>query len=94
MNPDDHDLLIRFRAEVTTTLARVLLDIKEIKDNLAERVDHLEAEKASKSDMANALAAHQLIHTDQENRLRTLEKMGYVMSAAAAIIAFIAGKVF
>ena len=47
---DDHDLLLTFKAEVSTKLDRVISDVKELKDNVAARVSALEEEKTNKKD--------------------------------------------
>ena len=49
----DHDLLLTFKAEVTTKLDRVISDVKDLKDDLASRVSGLETEKLSKEDFDN-----------------------------------------
>lgn len=46
----DHDLLLTLKAELGTKLDRVILDVKELKDNVAARVTDLEQEKMSKEE--------------------------------------------
>jgi hypothetical protein len=46
----DHDLLITFKAEVSTKLDRVIMDVKDLKDDLIGRVKAVEDEKLSKDE--------------------------------------------
>ena len=81
-NQSDHDILIALKAEVTTKLDRVILDVKELKDNVAARVTVLE-EKASKADL-----------DDTNNDVKTLSRLvyiglGIVLTLQVALIAWV-----
>jgi hypothetical protein len=65
----DHDLLI----QINTKLERVITDVKELKDNVADRVSALEMEKFNKADANQAISDGNKIHDDHEKRLRYLE---------------------
>ena len=82
-NQSDHDILIALKAEVTTKLDRVILDVKELKDNVAARVTVLEEEKASKADL-----------DDTNNDVKTLSRLvyiglGIVLTLQVALIAWV-----
>ena len=46
----DHDLLLTFKAEVSTKLDRVITDVKDLKDDLVARVTDVEREKLNKAE--------------------------------------------
>jgi hypothetical protein len=65
---NDHDLLVTIHGQV----GRALTDIKELKDNVAERVNKLEDGKLNRSDFEVAKMESFRRHDDHENRIRTL----------------------
>lgn len=71
---NDHDLLV----VVHTKLERVLIDLKEMRDNTVGRIAVLEANKLDKIEAKEMLAAatkhSDEIHADFEARARSLEK--------------------
>lgn len=92
----DHDLLI----QIGTKLDRALLDIKELKDNLASRVGELETEKMDKAEAERLFSDVQTVHEDHEKRIRTIEvkhteyntklrTWGTVIGVAATVAGFL-----
>lgn len=73
MNDLDHDLLIAMKAEFSTKLDRVIADVKELKENVADRVSALEIEKMNKEEAERYKEAADKIHADHEERLRVVE---------------------
>ena len=68
----DHDLLLTFKAEVSTKLDRAIADIADLKNSTTKRVDALENEKADKTTT-----------NDHERRLRFIER--YVWGAIGIV---------
>jgi hypothetical protein len=76
-NSSDHDLLLTLKAELGTKLDRVIVDVKELKDNVAARVTDLEQEKVSKEDfddLRNAIAKYQ---DDTDKTISSLQRLVY-----------------
>lgn len=82
----DHDLLIRLDEKVDG----LSKDIKDLKDNLASRVDHLEDEKMSKEDFDLLKVQCDKTQQDHEDRLRSLEYWKWLLAGAMIVISFIA----
>lgn len=92
---NDHDLIV----ELGVQMKQVLQDIKELKDTTTARVAALEAEKMNKETVLKMKADADLIHSDHETRVRTLETnitrvltWGTVGVLALNIIMFVIAK--
>ena len=83
---EDHDLLLTFKAEVSTKLDRVISDVKELKDNVAARVSALEEEKLNQKEFQSVRADAEKLHSDHEKRLRRLERWGFISIGALGLI--------
>lgn len=80
----DHDAIVTLVAE-TRALGRqisdmknvelkdIKADIKEVKENVADRVRDLEQEKMDKAEAVKLQADAKIIHDDHENRIRSNE---------------------
>lgn len=68
------DLLI----ELKTEMLGVRADLRELKNDLTLRVARLEEEKHDKDEAERHLKENNLIHNDQENRIRRLERYGFM----------------
>lgn len=68
---NDHDLLLTLKAELGTKLDRVIVDVKELKDNVAARVTDLEQEKVSKDEFDD-------FKTDAGESIDSLKKLVYI----------------
>lgn len=83
---NDHDLLVVLH----TKLERVLVDLKEVKDNTVGRISVLEATKLDKTEAESmtkkAIAAADEIHEDHETRIRSLEKSQSGLSEQLSVL--------
>jgi hypothetical protein len=86
MNENDHDLLI----QIATKLDRAILDIKELKDNAAARINALEQEKLNKKELEIVHLAADKLHFDHQKRLRRLERWGFIAIGALGLIQIVA----
>ena len=76
----DHDLLIA----VNTKLERVIADIRELKDNVAQRVSVLEQDKLDKTEASRIYGEHEVLHEKLDSRVTQLE--GYKSKAMGALV--------
>lgn len=81
---NDHDLLIAINVQV----ARIVSDIKEMKDNTTKRVDALESEKLDRVEADRLLVLSNAKNADFESRIRTLERYGAIAVGALYIMEF------
>jgi hypothetical protein len=77
-NSSDHDLLLTLKAELGTKLDRVIVDVKELKDNVAARVTDLEQEKVSKNDFEDFKAAALRDQDSTADALASLQRLVYI----------------
>lgn len=70
---NDHDLLVK----ITTQVDRLLVDVKEIKDDTATRVDNLEREKYDRAEADRVIRDATAIHEGFEIRIKWLERIAY-----------------
>jgi hypothetical protein len=82
---NDHDLLIALDVKVE----RVLLDLKELKDNFASRIDSLEQNKIDKFEFKVLKDEADLLQQDHERRLRRLERWGTLAIGGLIVIEFL-----
>ena len=82
----DHDLLIRLDEKVDG----LSKDIKDLKDNLASRVAHLEDEKMSKEEFLILKKQCEDTQLDHETRIRNLEYWKWLLMGSIVILSFIA----
>jgi len=85
----DRELLIAFRAEVTTKLDRAIIDIKELKDNVAQRVSTLEQGKLDTAEANRLKMEADRVHQDHEVRVRFIERYLWAALGVLAVIQFI-----
>ena len=100
----DHDAIVTLVAE-TRALGRqiaemknvelkdIRADIKEVKDNVADRVRDLESEKANKTDIDRLAADAEKIHADHETRIRVNEQFRENFKGKYAILAVLGSAV-
>lgn len=86
---NDHDLLIAMKAEFSTKLDRVILDVKDLKDNTAKRVHDLEEEKLDKTEAERMAREAEKVHEDHEDRLRDLQTFRDNLKGRYAILAIL-----
>jgi hypothetical protein len=87
----DHDAIITLIAEVRNLgkgMDALKADIKEVKDNVAQRVSDLEREKVDKAEVDRLLKESENIHRDHSKRLRFLERGYWIAVGALAMIDF------
>ena len=77
-NSSDHDILLTLKAELGTKLDRVIVDVKELKDNFAARVTDLEQEKVSKEDFDEFKEAIAKYQDDIGKTLFPLQRLVYI----------------
>ncbi len=88
MKQDDHDLLI----ELHTVLKQVRVDIKDLKDNFATRLDVVERRKVWIEDYMTNKTEIATSISDHDKRIDRLEKKFiYYMGAAAIVVVLIGG---
>lgn len=99
----DHDAIVTLVAE-TRALGRqisdmknvelkdIKADIKEVKENVADRVRDLEQEKIDKAEVIKLQADAKIIHDDHENRIRNTETFINNSKGKYAILA-VAGSI-
>ena len=73
----DREMLVT----LTVQMGRAIDDIKELKDNLSQRVNILETTKADKKEAETC-------HSDFEKRIRRLETWGFMALGALALVEF------
>ena len=83
---NDHDLLIK----IDTKLERVILDVQELKDNVASRVTTLEQEKADRQDAESMAKDIQALKTFRV-QVKTVGTIGLLI---LGILQFIVNKFF
>ena len=100
----DHDAIVTLVAE-TRALGRqiaemknvelkdIRADIKEVKDNVADRVRDLENEKANKADIDKMASDAEKIHADHETRIRVNEQFRENFKGKYAILAVLGSAV-
>lgn len=80
-NGKDHDLLI----QIDTKLERVIIDVKELRDNTVARVNHLEDSKIDKEEVLRLKNEADQVHKDFETRIRRLERYGAIGATLLAV---------
>lgn len=80
----DHDLLVKIHTQVE----RVIIDVKEIRDNTTARVENLEREKFDKSEATKVLAEANLVHDNLDTRVKWLERIAYTGLGLLAALEF------
>ena len=100
----DHDAIVTLVAE-TRALSRqisemknvelkdIRADIKEVKDNVADRVRDLEQEKIDKAEVLKMQQDAEKIHTDHETRIRVNEQFRENFKGKYAILAVLGSAV-
>ena len=83
----DHDLLLTFKAEVSTKLDRVISDVKDLKNDSLSRVATLEEEKASEKDFIDYCEKNDARY-DQLSKLVYIG-LGIVIALDFAVIAYL-----
>lgn len=90
---NDHDAIVTLVAEVKNVrvdLSELRSDVKDLKNNTVARVDALEREKLEKAEAYRLKQEADIVHGDHEKRIRLLEKWGWKIVGAAAVISFVA----
>ncbi len=77
----DHDLLIRIDEKVEG----LTKDLKEMRDNAITRIDRLESDKLDRVAFEDRRKECDTRHEDQESRLRSLEKVRWLVAGGASI---------
>lgn len=85
MEQSDRDLLIKLSVQVE----QLIKDIKELKDTTSKRVDILETEKESKTEVSRLWQEANKIHDDHETRIRSVENIFESFKGKYAILAVI-----
>lgn len=90
----DHDAIITLIAEMRSLRGEVKdikVDIKEVKENVADRVTDLEREKMDKDAAEKLLNDANIVHKDLHDRLTTAERFIENFKGRYAIMAVMGG---
>lgn len=88
-NQSDHDLLIR----LDTKLSTVITDIKDLRDGFSARLAVVEQNKMEKAEAMHLKHDEDNAHKDYEQRLRRLERWGWIAAGALIVIQFIISSI-
>lgn len=87
----NRDLLVELKTQmvgVVATMNSLHTEMKEIKDGMKSDIEFLKSDKVSRAEVTRLQVDAQVVHNDQETRIRFIERYMWLALGGLAVIEF------